>query len=68
MYVLHSALITKVSFGFMNLPVVSAHGHTTQPTHINVSTFDFYYLLEFHLFSVSKTHCVEKASYFTRLS
>lgn len=43
MYVLHSALITKVSFGFMNLPVVSAHGHTTQPTHINVSTFIIYW-------------------------
>lgn len=48
MSVLHSAFITKVSFGFVNLPVVSAHGHTTQPTHISVSTFYFYYLLKFH--------------------
>lgn len=46
MSVLHSALITKVSFGLMNLPVVSAHGHTTQPTHINVSTLYFCHLLK----------------------
>lgn len=49
MSVLHSALITKVSFGFMNLPVVSAHGHTTQPTHINVSTLYFYHFFEIGL-------------------